>query len=230
MLVGLYSCAKPETPPFHHQWDALLEAHVSEEGAVDYEQLKTQEAELTSYLEFLQANPPQTEWSADQQMAYWINLYNAFTVQLILEAYPINSIMDLEGGMVWTQRSMAIDGNLYTLDAIEKQLLWEQFKEPRIHFVLNCAAASCPPLLNKAYTKDNLQQYYEQQTRAFINDPAHNTIDANVVEVSQIFNWYAHHFGGAQQLVPYLNNYTYSPIQEQATVAFKVYDWSLNGL
>lgn len=236
----LTACEKNDTPDpmdgsqymsdtlSHASWDQLLQQHVDAAGDVDYSGLKSEKTKLSAYLDHLKSHPPQAAWSDNKAMAYWINLYNAFTIKAIVDAYPINSILDLDNGAIWTTRTIEIGGTSYTLDQIEKDNLLAAFNEPKVHFAVNCAAASCPPLLNKAWTADNIQQYYDQMTRDFINNPAYNTLGANAVEVSKIFDWYATDFGGASNVPTYLQSYTTTTINPNATVTFKNYDWSLN--
>lgn len=212
----------------HAIFDGLLRKYVNSSGGVNYSGLKKEEGKLKSYLDLLAQNPPQSSWSKNKEMAYWINLYNAFTIATILKEYPVKSVMDIEGGKVWDKRTIKIGGKSYTLNKIEKDMLLKKFKEPRVHFAVNCAAASCPPLLNKAWTEDNVQRYYNTQAKAFINNSKYNTISAKKLEVSQIFNWYAGDFGGSDKIVPYFQKYSNETIKDGAKVMFKEYDWSLN--
>lgn len=212
----------------HDIFDALLRKHVNSSGNVNYAAFKKDKVKLEEYLDVLKKNPPQSSWSKNQEMAYWINLYNAFTIHSIVEKYPVNSVMDLEGGKVWDKKTIAIDGKSLTLNNIEKDKLLKRFKEPRVHFAVNCAAASCPPLLNKAWTEDNIQRYYEKQAKAFINNSDYNSVSAKSIEASQIFNWYASDFGGSDKIIAYFQKYSETSINNNAKVNFKEYDWKLN--
>ncbi|MEM9024467.1 MAG: DUF547 domain-containing protein, partial [Bacteroidota bacterium] len=136
--------------PDHSGWDAMLKANVSASGKVDYDGLKLRRAQLDGYLNTLRQNPPQSDWTRNEKLAYWINVYNAFTVDLILRNYPVKSIMDINGGKAWNLPVADIGGKKYTLDQVENAVIRPTFKEPRIHFAVNCAAASCPKLLNAA--------------------------------------------------------------------------------
>ena len=220
---------KPPRPTLSHAtFDQLLRKYVSSSGKVDYDAFKRNKVQLGQYLEILKNNPPQSSWSKNKEMAYWINMYNAFTIYSIVEKYPVKSIMDLEGGKVWDKKKIKVGGQSLSLNMIEKDKLLKRFKEPRVHFAVNCAAASCPPLLNKAWTEDNIQRYYEQQTKAFINNTTENTISAKKLEISQIFNWYAGDFGGSDKIVPYFQKYSNTTIKNNAKVSFKEYKWELN--
>lgn len=212
----------------HDIFDRLLQRYVNAAGNVDYAGFKNEQDSLSTYLDILKCHAPESTWSANKEMAYWINLYNAFTIHEILTAYPVSSIMNIDNGMIWDTKTISIGGTDYTLNQIEKNQLLAKFNEAKVHFAVNCAAASCPPLLNRAWTEQNIQQNYDDQTRAFINNSAYNTITQNSLEVSEIFNWYASDFGGSNQIVSYFQQYSTTTIDNNATVQFKTYDWSLN--
>ena len=218
---------KPAVPaaPSHAIWDGLLRKYVNHAGRVNYAGLKKEEAKLDEYLALLSKNPPQNTWSRAEQMAFWINAYNAFTVKLILDNYPVSSITKLNGGQPWELRWVKIGSKTYTLNEIENSILRPKFKDARIHFAVNCAAKSCPPLLNQAWTAQNLESNFEKQARAFINNPAYNKITPSSVQVSKIFQWYAEDFGN---LIAFLNRYSKVKISPGAKVSFLEYDWALN--
>ena len=225
----LMACEQPPSLPLSHEkWDGLLQQYVDSNGNVDYAGMQAQESVLNDYLDILKANAPESTWASDKEMAYWINLYNAFTVHLILKHYPINSIMDLDNGDVWNVQTISIGGENLTLNQIEQHKLLTKFGETRVHFAVNCAAASCPPLLNRAWTESNIQQNYNTQANLFINDSSYNTLSLNTIDVSQIFNWYASDFGGANNIVPYIQQYSNTMIDNSAMVTYKPYDWALN--
>lgn len=221
------STENPGTPPApsHETWDQLLQQYVSAAGKVNYAGFKKDKARLESYLDVLQKHPPQESWSRSEKMAYWINAYNAFTIKLIVDNYPISSIMKLDGGKTWDVKRISIGGKNYSLNNIENDILRSQFKDARIHFAVNCAAKSCPPLLNRAWTAANLESNFEKQARAFINNANFNKISAKEVEVSKIFEWYAADFGN---LIAYLNKYSNTKINTNAKIKFREYDWNLN--
>ncbi|MFK7935732.1 MAG: DUF547 domain-containing protein [Saprospiraceae bacterium] len=211
--------------PDHGLWNSILQKNVSSSGKVNYAGIKTQKAQLEKYLTDLESNTPQSDWSRNEKLAYWINVYNAYTVKLIVDNYPTKSITDLEGGKPWDKKWIKIAGKTYSLNNIENDLIRPRFKEPRIHFAVNCAAQSCPPILNKAWTADNLSRYFNQQAKSFINNSKYNQISANSVTVSKIFDWYGEDFGN---LIDYLNKFSDTKISSDATVNYKEYDWNLN--
>lgn len=212
-------------PGLHDAWNKLLGKYVSAAGKVNYKGFKSNRLALTAYLQSLAANPPADAWSRADKMAYWINAYNAFTIDLILDHYPVSSILKLDGGKTWDVKRITLGGKKYSLNQIENEILRPQFKDPRIHFALNCAARSCPPLYNKAFTAKNLERALEQRTRQFINDTKFNTLTAEKALASKIFEWYAADFG---DLKSFLNQYATVKLNDKATITFREYDWDLN--
>lgn len=211
--------------PTHEQWDALLRKYVTANGKVNYAGLKKDNAALESYLGGLTRNPVQDDWSRNEKMTYWINAYNAFTVKLIVDNYPVTSIMKLHNGKAWDVKWIQLGKQTYSLNNIENDILRPKYKDARIHFAVNCAAESCPPLLNRAFTADQLDRQLEQQAKAFINSAKYNSINTNSVAISKIFEWYAGDFGN---IIDYLNQYSDTKINAGATVKYQEYDWGLN--
>lgn len=213
------------TPPSHETWDALLKKHVSATGQVNYKGIKAEKSKLEDYLKILSTNAPEESWSKAEQMAFWINAYNAFTIKLIVDSYPIASITNLHAGKPWDQKWIKIGSKTYSLNNIENDILRPQFKDARIHFAVNCAAKSCPPLLNAAWTAANLNSNLDAQAKKFINNPAFNKLSEKKVEVSKIFEWYAADFG---KLIDFLNKYATTKVSAKAKVSYLEYDWGLN--
>jgi len=217
--------AKPKMPLSHEAWDALLRKHVSSTGSVNYGGFKSDKGTLQDYVNLLADNPPQSDWGRSKTMAYWINAYNAFTVKLIVDNYPLGSITDLEGGKPWSKRWIKLGGQTYTLDQIEKEILLKKYKDARVHFAVNCAAKSCPALLNQAWTASNLESNFERQTKSFINNSQFNEISPKSAKVSQLFNWYASDFGDVKT---FINKYSDTKLKSNAKIDFMEYNWKLN--
>ncbi|MFN7116089.1 MAG: DUF547 domain-containing protein [Saprospiraceae bacterium] len=215
------------TPPSvsHDSWDKLLRKYVTDAGKVNYKGFKQAQAQLDAYLEYLSKNPVQDSWSKAEKMAYWINAYNAFTIKLIVDNYPTTSITKLHNGNPWDVKWIKLGDKTFTLNNIEHDILRPQFKDARIHFAVNCAAQSCPPLLNRAWTADNLNKYLDQQAKAFINNPNFNKISAKEVQLSKIFEWYAADF---DNLITFLNKYAGTKVNTNASVKYLEYNWALN--
>ncbi|HHH50600.1 MAG TPA: DUF547 domain-containing protein [Saprospiraceae bacterium] len=216
----------PKKPAFSHSsWDALLKKNVTSSGKVNYKGFKADLPKLRAYLKLLAKNPVQADWSKNKKMAYWINAYNAYTVKLILDNYPTASITKLEGGKPWDKKWIKLNGKTYSLNNIENDILRPQFKDARIHFAVNCAAKSCPPILNRAWTVNNLNSNFEKRAKQFINDTKYNQIAADKIKVSKIFEWYASDFGN---LINFLNKYSNTKINSDAKVEYLDYNWNLN--
>lgn len=225
LLLSAALSAQTAPPGLHDAWNRLLGKHVSAAGKVNYKGFKADQQALDAYLQQLAANPPASTWTRADQMAYWINAYNAFTIDLIVDNYPVSSILKLDGGKTWDVKRIVLGGKKYSLNQIENEILRPEFKDARIHFALNCAARSCPPLYNKAFTAKNLERALEQRTRQFINDARFNTLSAGKASVSKIFEWYAADFG---DLKTFLNKYAGVKMDAGASIGFLEYNWELN--
>ncbi len=211
--------------PSHTIFDSLLQKYVTATGQVNYKGLKANKTVLVAYCDSLSIHTPQDDWSRSEKMAYWINAYNAFTIKLIVDNYPTTSILKFDGGKTWDVKRIALGGKKYSLNMIENEILRPQFKDPRIHFAVNCAAKSCPPIYNRAYTAENLEATLEARAKSFLNNSAYNTITGNKATVSKIFDWYGVDFG---DLKAFLNKYADTQLRPGATVQFNEYNWDLN--
>ncbi|WP_024771676.1 DUF547 domain-containing protein [Aquimarina macrocephali] len=211
---------------FNHQpWNDLLQKHVSANGIVNYIGFKQDHLALKSYLAALRKNIPTKSWSKSDTLAYWMNVYNAFTIKLILDNYPLKSIKDIKNP--WDLRFFKLGNKWYTLNDVEHRIL-RKMGDPRIHFGINCASISCPRLLNKAFTAQNVDRELEKLTIDFINDTKQNTITSNSVQLSKIFTWFAKDFKTEGSLIHFLNKYSKITINTNAKKSFKKYNWSLN--
>ena len=223
-------------PPSHQLFDTLLKRHVDEHGLVDYKGFLTDSAELEKYLQMLSQNPPDRKtWSREEQLAYWINAYNAFTIKLVIDHYPVESIRDIGPSLeipllntVWHLEFFEIGGQPASLDEIEHKILRKEFEEPRIHFAINCASVSCPKLLDRAFRAENLEEQLEMVTSSFINNPSRNELGRERAEISSIFSWFKKDFERDGSLIDFLNRYSDVPLQPTTKITFKEYDWSLN--
>ncbi len=209
----------------HTAWDQLLQKYVDKAGNVDYAELQKNKSSLERYLKNLQQNVPTTSWNKNEQLAYWINVYNTFTIKLIIDNYPLKSIKDLHNGNPWDIKWIKLGDKTYSLNNIENDIIRPKYKEPRIHFAVNCAAKSCPPLLNKAWTASNLETNLANQAQKFINNTKYNQISTSVVNISKIFDWYKEDF---DDLINYLNQFSTTKINNTAKITFIAYDWALN--
>ncbi|WP_460217806.1 DUF547 domain-containing protein [Psychroserpens sp. MEBiC05023] len=210
----------------HDVWNELLQKHVSDQGNVNYKGFKTDNTKFYGYLNVLSETPPQDSWSKDETLAYWMNVYNAFTIKLILDNYPVQSIKDIKGP--WNHRFIKIGDKWYTLNDVEHRII-RKMDEPRIHFALVCAAVSCPRLYNKAFTEANLETDLEALTREFLNDTSKNELSENSIKLSKIFKWYGGDFKtNGNNLIDFLNQYSEVKISRNAKKSYKDYNWDLN--
>lgn len=215
-------------------WAELLKNNVNN-GAVDYAGFQRDEAALDRYLEELAAQDPK-QLSRDARYAFYINAYNAWTVKLILGAYPgIKSIKEL-GGLFktpWEKPIVRIGSQTFTLDEIEHKMLRPQFKDPRIHFVVNCASKSCPPLRSEPYAAGKLDAQLDDATRSFLNNPANYRLEGANFYVSLLFKWYREDFNN--DVIGFYLNYASEDLKAEIeaagpalSVKYLDYDWGLN--
>jgi Protein of unknown function, DUF547 len=207
----------------HSVWNDLLKKHVSATGKVNYKGFKMDLDILDTYMRSLNENAPTENASKEERLAYWINAYNAVTVRLIVGNYPLTSITKLDGGKPWDVKRYSNGSKKMSLNDIENNIL-RPMGDARIHFALNCAAKSCPPLLNEAFTGDNVLKLMEQRTKQFINS-SRTVVEKDGIKVSKVFEWYAKDFGN---VVDFVNKYAKVKAAKTAKVSYLDYDWSLN--
>ncbi len=233
----------------HSAFDALLRKHVKGDR-VDYVALKADRAALDGYVASLAAlsSDGLSNLTRDEQMAFWINAYNALTLRSILDVYPIqtptiklntfprNSIRQIDD--VWKKKHR-VASRAVSLDDVENEILRKEWKDPRVHASINCASKGCPPLRAEAFTGAKLSDQLDEQMKKFVADPLRNHVDpkAKKVEVSSIFKWFGEDFEAKQDERAILNFLTkfgpaeWKPFLENFDpddVDFADYDWSLN--
>lgn len=232
--------------PDHKLYTAILSDHVHE-GRVDYETLKS-DARLAKYLGQLAKTDPAQLADESARLAFWLNAYNAYTLQLVLNHQPEKSITQIgKGGLIlgsifkttaWDIRFAEIGGKKYTLNEIEHEIIRQKFQDSRAHFALNCASGSCPVLRPEAYTADDLDAQLEDQARDFLADSSRNRFDlkTRTAWLSAIFSWYQKDFG-KDKYGALLAAAAYAPDDVRESIeadpkSWKVkylsYDWSLN--
>jgi hypothetical protein len=221
-------------PIQHNTWDALLKKHVAANGMVDYKGFIQDSVQLGQYLRLLSANHPKADWPKTEQMAFWINAYNAFTIKLVIDHYPVKTIKAIKRGIpyinsVWDIKFIYIQGQNYSLNNIEHDILRPKFGDARVHAAINCASISCPRLANEAYTAQRLEKQLDRATRDFINDPLRNKVRRDQASISAIFNWFGGDFKrDAGSLRAFLNKYAAEPLRENGKISFLPYNWNLN--
>jgi len=208
----------------HHRWDGMLKKFVSPSGQVNYKEWVKEQENIENYLFTLAQFPPTERTSAAAQLAYWINAYNALTVQLILKHYPVKSIKDIDNP--WDTACFTVKGKEYTLGAIEHELL-RKMGEPRIHFAINCASVSCPKLLNEAYLEKKMELQLTEATRSFLKDTSKNVITQKQLKLSRIFLWFGKDFGSKSERLDFIAKAVGLPL-ESPKIEYLPYDWNLN--
>ena len=248
LLLGEAGIAAAEQPFDDSPYARVLEKYLTPTGQVHYAALKNDSADLDAFIQELAAvspeNQPHVFPTAEAQIAYWINAYNAFVVHAVVQAYPIGSVRDLKFGfgLLFFKRAKFIaGGKKYSLDDIEHGILRKRYQEPRIHFAVNCASASCPPLRPEPFRAETLDAQLEQAARDFIARPENAAVQNDALYLSKIFDWYGEDFVRALEREgatrPRVADYVlrYLP-QEHAAhlrqrklrVKFYAYDWTLN--
>jgi hypothetical protein len=223
----------------HSKFDQILKEYVDNNGLVDYNSIG-QDKRFTEYIQALQ-RARVGEFSRDGQLAFWINAYNAITIDKVIKKKPKKSVRETFFPGVWTStkfftsREHIVAGKRLSQDDIEHEILRKQFKDPRIHFAIICASMGCPPLPRIAYTEENVQDRLEEETRKYLNSSRGTRIDRaeNTLHVSKLFDWFATDFiqksGSTLAFMrPYLNEGTLSYLERDPKISYLDYNWALN--
>lgn len=237
----------PETPgsPLrvdHQDFSAFLQ-HYRHQGGdgiarFDYQAAQADQALLQHYVTLLSKTAPGV-LARPEQFAFWVNLYNALTLTVVLRHYPVASIRDIDtspglfAAGPWGEELLEIDGQALTLDDIEHRILRPIWQDPRIHYAVNCASLGCPDLPARALASDNLEQQLNALAVAFVNHPRAATITQGKLIVSSLYDWYAEDFGGTPSgVLQHLSLYAAPPLAQQLssikTIDSDRYDWALN--
>jgi hypothetical protein len=225
----------------HSAFDALVRSAVKPDAEgynrVDYKSLKGSRGALQAYLADLEAATPSAMSKAEAK-AYWINLYNAKTLDVVLDKYPVSSIkkINLGGGGIfgsgpWSAKLMKVEGQEISLDDIEHRILRPIFNDPMTHYALNCASYSCPNLATRAYTAKNSAALMQESAAAYVNHPRGVAVADGSITASKIYSWYAGDFGGKRKLKPHWLKFAEPAKGEQISAAQGItfdYDWRLN--
>ena len=214
----------------YQEWDKFLSKYTikkDDQTLVKYSKINKEE--INKVLEQFEAVKKDefASWSRDQKLSFWINVYNAYTIQLIVKNYPLDSIKDLGSlfSSPWSKDFIPLFGKKMSLDNIEHDTIRKNFKEPRIHFAVNCASMSCPSLFRSAFTPKKLDKQLAKVENNFLNNKEKNKLKGNVLYLSKIFDWYGEDFevyGGPQK---YFEDRFEIKVSD---VKYLEYDWSLN--
>jgi hypothetical protein len=211
-------------------WTSILKTYVSDAGTVNYKLLHNKPEQLNTYLNTL-AEADMSAMSMNAQKALWMNAYNAYTLKVILDHYPLKSITDIkiDGKTAWELPIAKVAGKTYTLNQIEHEILRKEFNDYRIHAGINCASFSCPVLLNQPFTEANVNQLLDVAFRGFVNDPQRNKISKDALQLSQLFEWFAEDFKKDGGVLAVVKKYADTPVSANAKISYLKYNWSLNG-
>jgi hypothetical protein len=227
----------------HQPWQAFLSAHVHTDNTglnrVSYGSVSsTNRADLGNYIQRL-SDVRITSYSRDEQLAFWINLYNALTVKVILDHYPIQSIkeIDISPGLFssgpWGKKLITIESHDLSLDDIEHRILRPIWKDPRIHYAVNCASIGCPNLADTAFSSVSLESELNRAARNYINHPRGVTVVKNHARVSSIYKWFENDFGGSEMAVlehvrSFASDELKRKLENVSGISGYAYDWALN--
>jgi hypothetical protein len=226
----------------HSAWTAFLSKYVvkSPDGInrVAYGRVAAADKQaLKAYIRALQGVKV-TALKSDEQRAFWANLYNGVTIDVVLSHYPVKSIKDISlGGSLfasgpWKKPLVKVEGRELSLDNIEHDILRKVWRDPRVHYSVNCASMGCPNLLPVAFTGSTLDAMLSQGARDYINHPRGVKVAGTSVQLSSIYKWFSEDFGNQSQLLQHLKSYAAPGLKAQldgvTSVAGYDYDWSLN--
>ena len=219
----------PQLKDFHEYIDLsnFLGIHVSNSGKVNYKAIAKQKDQLNGIIVEFQSNFPRSDWTKDQEVSYWINLYNIATIKLIVDNYPLTSIKEI-AAKPWDIKFISVDNKKVSLNNIEHGIIRKIYNNPKVHFALNCASESCPILLNRAYRPSVLTTQLNAQTKKFLYDSSKNDFsDSNIIRISQIFDWYKDDFTKSGTLIEFLNKNLTDKL-DTPEIEYLDYSWSLN--
>lgn len=224
----------------HKSFDLLLKKYVSN-GMVNYKGFQSEESSLAQYLDSL-SKVSESEYNAfsqSEKITFLINAYNAFTIRLILDHYPLKSITDIGSpfsklnlvrGTPWKKEFFTLIGKKRTLDWIEHEKLRKEFSEPRIHFAIVCASIGCPALSSDAYSAPIIEKQLQAAKKTFLSTTSKNAYNAekNILTISQIFNWFKDDFTKKGTMIEFLQDGFPVKIKTDAVIEYSEYNWMLN--
>lgn len=224
--------------PDHGAWDQILQQYrrLGSDGIARFDYAQADKGAVAGYVQTLVAADPAT-MSATAAFCYWANLYNAVTVNLVLDAYPVSSIRKIGGGLLnrgpWRSKVVRVAGADLSLDDIEHGILRPVWRDPRVHYAVNCAALGCPNLSARAFTPGRLAGQLDAGARAYVNHPRGAQIANGRLIASSIYDWFQADFGGSDSgVLTHLKQYAEAPLanalQGVTRIAEHRYDWGLN--
>ena len=226
----------------HAAWDALLSRYIrrSPDGVNLFAYGRVSPEDRTRLKDYI-ATLERVKVSVlgrDEQMAFWINLYNAKTIDIVLDHYPVNSIRDISlGGLFtigpWKQKNMMVEQRQLSLDTIEHDILRKQWRDPRVHYAVNCASFSCPNLAARAWTARQLEEMLDEGAKAYVNHPRGVKVTSGKLTLSRIYDWYRADFGKTDaDIIRHVSRYAGPDLARKLATIGEIdgyeYDWTLN--
>ena len=228
----------------HDGWDALLKRYVRTDktglNRFAYGRMTdSDKARLSGYVNKL-TKMKITGFTRDEQLAYWLNLYNSLTIKVIVDHYPVRSIRDIDispgifSNGPWGRKLVRVEGRELSLDDIEHRILRPIWRDPRIHYGVNCASIGCPNLQDRAFTGKNAGKLLNIGARQYINSPRGVSISKDKVTVSKIYSWFPYDFGNSEKgvllhLIKYADPKLAAQLRKLGRIHDAEYDWGLNG-
>ena len=224
ILTG-FNIHAASTAAFTNQVDAFLKENVNR-GYVKYKSITEKPDKLNALLQQI-ASIQLNELSAEEQKAFLINAYNILVIKNVVDVFPVESPLDVKG--FFDVKTFDVSGQQVTLNHLEKEMLYKNYPDARLHFVLVCAAIGCPKLSNNAYRTEILEKQLDIQTRKTLNNPKFIQDSKDKVLLSEIFKWYEKDFVQPDQsLIEYINTFRALPIEADKPVDYYTYNWQIN--
>ncbi len=224
--------------PNYSEWNRLLATHYDPARGMDYRSLKAKDAAALQALRQQLGKVKVAALNPKQQLAYWINVYNVNVVATVVEKYPVDSIRDISTDPiirlnVFKKERVPFGGELLSLDDVEHKKIREGFRDPRIHFAINCAAKSCPPIRPEAYTGAKLDAQLDDQARRFLTGPFGARFERDgdelTIHTTKIMDWFGEDFDKwAGGRVKFIQKYVQVPPSKDVEIEYDDYDWALN--
>ncbi|MEM9428346.1 MAG: DUF547 domain-containing protein [Pseudomonadota bacterium] len=238
LIEGPWRQFGPSGDPDHGAWAALLARHLKmgSDGVARLSYAQMPKTEVDGYVSSLAAVDP-TTLTSNAAFAYWVNLYNALTVQVVLGAYPVRSIRDIGGSLLargpWRRKVVTVAGRDLSLDDIEHGILRPVWRDPRIHYAVNCASIGCPNLAAEPYVSRRLDAMLTAAAQSYVNHPRGVSVTAEGLVLSSIYDWFISDFGGSDGgVLAHLAAHAAAPLRASIDTSPRIvghrYDWGLN--
>jgi hypothetical protein len=206
-------------------YNNFLLKYVTEKGVVDYDKIYQNKSELREIIEKFEKIKPTIYWTNNENLAFWINVYNLYSIKLVIDNYPIKSIKEINNA--WKKDFIVFNGIPVSLDYIDEKVL-RPLGDPRYHFAINCTSYSCPAFLNEAYDYEKIDSQLQNAAELFINDASKNEISSRKATISKVFDWYQKDFTTKGTLIQFLNEFSKTKLKDDAVITFQEYNWKLS--